>query len=317
MNTKSAIGITLLALSYGQFLLPRYENYADAPPYFWAILFILGTFLMFGIIFISEGITEAVYKKSLLRAIFKNAHTVIAYLVLSMVGAVMLDGVSQWLGKLWFYPTLTNATYPFVFVLGFAFYWLMVIESYLGVKALLDLALKGKRMVRTYFGFERPLYTSLGAFGILLIPIAAALMTNDYAVQRGGYVFELTHAVDYKVNFAYILFMFFGTWFLFEAIEYFRKETSLLRDIFHHYFTPLIAVVIASLGTALLMETQNFFAGAGAWVYTNWPLQEITFLGLPVVMFLFWPIHYIFFLSLWRAFSDKESDEVWKGDLVP
>ncbi len=316
MNTKFAIGIVLLAASYLQLLLPRYENYAEAPAFFWLILFALGAFFMLGIIFLCEGVTEAIYKKSLLRAIFKNAHTLIAYLALSMVGAIMLEGVSQWLGKLWFYPVLNNATYPVVFVFSFAFYWLMVIESYLAVKALLDLLMKGKRMVRTYFGFERPLYTSLGALGIILIPIAAALMTNDYAVQRGGYVFELTKAVDYKVNFAYIFLMFFGTWFLFEAIEYFRKETSLLRDIFHHYFTPLAAVIVASLGTAVLMETQNFFAGTGAWVYTNWPLQEVTFLGLPVVMFLFWPIHYIFFLSLWRAFSDKESDEVWKGDLI-
>lgn len=314
---KFAIGIVFLAASYLQLLLPQYENYADAPPYFWMILFVFSALFIFGIIFVSEGITEAVYRKSLLHAIFKNAHTIIAYFALSMVGAVMLDGVSQWLGKLWFYPLLNNATYPFVFVFSFAIYWLMVIESYLAVKALLDAVMKGKRMVRTYFGFERPLYTSLGALGILLIPIAAALMTNDYAVQRGGYVFELTKAVDYKANFGFILLMFFGTWFLFEAIEYFRKETSLLRDILHHYFTPLIAVVLASFGTALLMETQNFFAGAGAWVYANWPLQEVTFLGLPVVMFLFWPIHYIFFLSLWRAFSDKESDEVWKGDLVP
>ncbi|MBI2623242.1 MAG: hypothetical protein HYW65_01545 [Candidatus Liptonbacteria bacterium] len=316
MSVKFAIGIVFLALSYLQLLLPRHENYGDAPPYLWITLTVLGALFMLGIIFLSEGVTEAVYEKSLLRAIFKNAHTLIAYLALSMVGAIMLDGVSQWLGKLWFYPVLNNATYPIVFVFSFALYWLMVIESYLAVKALLDLWRKGRHTVRTYFGFEPPLYTSLGALGIILIPIAAALMTNDYAVQRGGYVFELTKAVDYKVNFSFILLMFFGTWFLFEAIEYFRKETSLLRDIFHHYFTPLIAVVVASLGTALLMETQNLFAGSGAWTYTNWPFQEVTLLGLPAVMFFFWPIHYIFFLSLWRAFSDKESDEVWKGDLI-
>jgi hypothetical protein len=316
VGTKFAVGVVFLGLSYAQLLLPKYENFAEAPPFLWVTLTVLSACFMLGVTFLSEGVTEAVYKKSLLRAIFKNTHTFVAYLALSMVGGVMLDGTSQWLGKLWFYPILTNVTYPFVFVFGFALYWLMVIESYLAVKALLDWAFKGRRTVRTYYGFERPLYTSLGALGVILIPIAAALMMNDYAREHGGYVFELTKAVDYKVNFGYILLMFFGTWFLFEAIEYFRKETSLLRDIFHHYFTPLLAVVLASFGTALLMETQNLFAGSGAWVYVNWPLQETTLLGLPVVMFLFWPVHYIFFLSLWRAFSDKESDEVWKGDLI-
>jgi hypothetical protein len=62
------------------------------------------------------------------------------------------------------------------------------------------------------------------------------------------------------------------------------------------------------------MESQNI--PVGLWVYTNWPLPGANILGLPLLIFLCWPLHYIAFLSLFRALSDRESRELWRGDLI-
>lgn len=73
-----------------------------------------------------------------------------------------MEGVAQWLGKLWFYPYFNTYKYAVFFILGFGFYWLMIAESYLATKAILDFSRKGERLVRNYYPFEAPFYKALG-----------------------------------------------------------------------------------------------------------------------------------------------------------
>jgi hypothetical protein len=103
--------------------------------------------------------------------------------------------------------------------------------------------------------------------------------------------------------------VFLGFWFILEAVEYFRKESSLLSDLLRGYVNPLIAIIVASFTLAIVMETQNDINHF--WLYTNWPLADFKFLNLYGLMLLAWPLHYIFFLSLFRALSKTESKKIF------
>ena len=138
-------------------------------------------------------------------------------------------------------------------------------------------------------------------------------MLRDY-MQNGGYIFDISNRINYKVNFIYVVTIFLGTWFVLESIEYFRKKTSLLKDIFHRYFNHLASILIASFILAIIMETENI--PLGFWIYTNWPFENIRLLHLPIMMLVAWPLHYVAFLSLFRAFTEKQSDEILRGDLI-
>lgn len=306
MNRNFYKGIIFFLLSYLQYFLPTDLVGGKVLAFFWFLF-------MFGIVLISDGITEKIYNKSLLGEIRKSKKNLILFFIISIAGGIILEGVAQWLGKLWIYPYFNTYSYPVFFIFGFGLYWLMIAESYLATKAILDYIRRGKNIVRNYYWFEPPFYKFLGIVGFILVPLSAFFMLRDYTIN-GGYIFDISNQINYKVNFVYVITIFLGTWFILECIEYFRKKTSLIKDIFHHYFNPLASILLASFILAIIMETENILHGF--WRYTNWPFENIQFLNLPIMMFIAWPLHYVAFLSLFRAFTEKESDDIWKGDLI-
>src|SRR3989344_6195330 len=306
MNRNFYKGIIFFLLSYLQLFLPQELVNGVVLTFFWFLF-------MFGVVFMSDGITEKIYEKSLLREIIRSRKNTISFFVISVIGGIILEGMAQWLGKLCVFPYFSIYSYFSISILGFGLYWLMIAESYLATKAILDYVSRGKNIVRNYYQFEPPFYKFIGIIGTILILFSIFFMLRDY-MQNGGYIFDISNRINYKVNFIYVVTIFLGTWFVLESIEYFRKKTSLLKDIFHHYFNPLASILIASFILAIIMETE--IIPHGLWRYTNWPFENIQFLGLPVMIFIAWPVHYVVFLSLFRAFTDKESDEIWKGDLI-
>ena len=310
LDRKFYIGLIFFTVSYLQFLLPsELVNFKN--------LTILNLAFMLGIIYICEGITLKLKNQSIHHEIRKNTKNLIAFVVVSTAGGILLDGIAKWLGKLWIYPYWDFYTYLFLFIPGFAIYWLMIVESYLATKAIIDYFHGGRQIVGKSFGFEKYLYKFLGIVGIGFITISIIFIASNW-YQDGGYIADLRDVSsiteNFKTNFSYLIFLFLGLWFSLEFIEYSRKKTSLIKDIAHHYFSPLTSILIGSLLLAIIMETQN--APLGYWIYTNWPLQNFQLFGLPILMYFAWPLHYILFLSLFRAFTQKESDEIWRGDLI-
>ena len=299
-------GLILFFLSYLPAFSPGYS------PHLWS-LGIFCVFFQLGIVLICESITWRIAQKSLARSIFKNKKTFFQFLSITTIGGLGLEAVAQWIGKLWFYPYFSLAIYASVFVGGFALYWLTIIESYFAVKSILDTFRKGKKSIKKYYNFEKIILPILGIIGAILIPVFTLLLLNDYS-QQGGYRFNIASTISHKINFSYIILIFLGMWFLAESSEYSQRKTSLLKDIFHHYYVPFFAVLIASFVLAIAWKMQN--TTHNFWIYLNWPLENLKILGLPMTMFLAWPLHYIAFISLFRAISDGLSKEVWSGDNI-
>jgi hypothetical protein len=306
MNKSFYFGLALLFLSYFQFLVPQASINL-------LVLITAWSLFMLGIVFISEGITLKFKNYSLLKTLFKSKRNLISYLALSTLGGILLEIYAQWLGKLWIYPYLNTHLYFLVFTLGFAMYWLMIVESYLAAKAILDKLRKGKKLVTKYYKREGYIYNYFGLFGPLLLAGATLGLYIDYSTV-GTYYFSVNEILNYKVNFIFVLLAFIGLVFIFEFVEYRKRKTSFLKDLLHEYPVPLFSILFAFLVTALIMETVN--TPNNFWVYLNWPYEHITFAGLPVSMLLAWPLHYLGFLSMFRAFSDENSVEIWRGDLI-
>ncbi|MEK7219495.1 MAG: hypothetical protein AAB687_02375, partial [Patescibacteria group bacterium] len=280
MNNRFYTGIIFFLTSYLQYILPSNLVGGKFLAFFWFLF-------MFGIVLISDGITEKFIEKSLLNEIIRNKKNLISFFLISIAGGIILEGVAQWLGKLWIYPYFDTYSYFVFFIFGFGFYWLMITESYLAIKAILDYVYRGKNIVRNYYWFEPFFYKFLGIAGFILVPLSAFFMLRDYTIN-GGYIFDISNQVNHKMNFIYIIIIFLGIWFILESIEYLRKKTSLIKDIFHHYYNPLASILIASFILAIIMETENVFHGF--WLYTNWPFENIQFLNLPIMMFIAWPL---------------------------
>ena len=98
---------------------------------------------MFGIVLISDGITEKFIEKSLLNEIIRNKKNLISFFNFNS-WRNYFRGVAQWLGKLWIYPYFDTYSYFVFFIFGFGFYWLMITESYLAIKAILDYVYREK-----------------------------------------------------------------------------------------------------------------------------------------------------------------------------
>lgn len=310
MKKRLVVGIVLLLISYIQFFIPIkiFKQYLH--PFFSLVL-------MTGFILILDAITYHFYKKSLLSKLLKNRKNIFVFILITIIGTTFLELFAHWLGKLWIYPYWNFFDYFIFFIPGFIVYWLFICESYLATKSIIDYLHRGKTFIKKPFKEEKGFFKILGVIGIGILITSIILTYIDYSNQDVVLVSleDLDKVTSSYVAPYYIMIMFvLSFWFILEYIEYKRKKSSLIKDIMHDYLTPLGAIIIGSMFFAIILESHNILYKW--WVYINWPFQEITFIGLPIMMFFAWPLHYIVFLSLWRAFTDKESSEVWKGDLV-
>lgn len=300
-------GLLSIILSFASFI----PNFAVTLPakFFLAVLF------AYGFVIICEWTTMRLAHKSLMREIERSAHNLLAFLFTTTIAALFIEGVGLVLGKLWIFPYHSPSTYLIAFIPTFAVYWLTVCESYLAAKTLIDYAIRGRRRITKMHPYEPGMYKIFGILGALFTILSLALMISDFSKQplplfTPQNLYSMSPA--YQAAFSEILLLLLGLWLLLEWVEYHRKKTSLIKDIVHHYYTPIIAIIFGASVNALLMESQNL--PSDIWVYTNWPLSSITFLGLPLTMFMMWILHYIPFLSLFRAVTDKESSAIWQAD---
>lgn len=304
------LGIILIVLSYLQAFLPK--NMINE-----GILGLSHVLFSLGSIFIFEAVTIYFYKKSLFKEIIRSKRNLIAFVVVSFIGGLGLEFIAHFLGKLWIFPYWNFTIYALLFIPGFALYWLAICESYLATKSIIDYIHTGKTKLGKPFKWENKFFMILAVFGIILLFLSVILIFFSYFNQSSSlmniediYKKTSNYIVDYRI----IIIFFFGLWFILEFVEYKEKKTSLIRDILHNNPIPLISIAIASTIFAFLMESQNIFHNF--WEYINFPFENIKFLGFPIILFFFWILHYIFFLSLFRALTDKESSEIWKGDTI-
>lgn len=299
MNRNFWIGLGLLIASYGAWLVPH--DWALAHHFQAGFPLSFGVaFFAFGTIFFCEGVVQRLGGQSLMQlSRGGGVWRALRFFVVAALVGILLEIFAQWLGKLWFYAYYPHWFYWPALVPSFALYWVVITETYMAAKALLDrLIRRGGREKPgpiSYHSFEPYLYGWLGVLGAGLFVFGTVRAFFEY-VLNGGFIFDPYTESGFAPPLRFILLACFGLWMLFEALQYMRQAPSLLRSLLHGYFVPVLAVIMASAVTSLIWESQN--AVVDYWVYTHLPWPDLRLLGVQLSVFLVWPTHYLVYLSL-------------------
>ncbi|MBV1849387.1 hypothetical protein [Catellatospora tritici] len=292
---KIGIGAVLLIASFFQVVVPA-SMFAPPQDRLFGLalvpVFALGLcsalFVVGGIV-AGEGICDAFGGTSLWDVVTRSPLMLPRMLACGATAGLVLEIVGQWLGRLWYYPWWTSWFYALVLIPGFALYWLLIVESYLAAKAVLD-AVTRSRPIR---GTVR-----LWPVGGLVLAAFLALSIRWYAER--GLAFGVTGPTSTAPPFGYAVLAAAGVTLLSGA------PVSAAR---HRYWVPFAAIVLAAAVVSLTYEVPN--AVHRQWAYAHFPGPELPG-GLPVAMFLAWPLQYVVFLALPSALLPDLAALFWR-----
>ncbi|MEU8080683.1 hypothetical protein AB0B31_35130 [Catellatospora citrea] len=278
---KIGIGSVLMALSGLQVVAPAWlfappqERLFGLPPGPVVVLGLSSALFAFGAIVAGEGVCQAFGSTSLWDVVVRDPLMLLRLLACGVVAGLVLEIAAQWLGRLWYYPWWTTWFYALVLVPGFALYWLFIVESYLAAKAVLD-AVARRRTVR---GPVR-----LWPVGAAALVVFALLSIRWYA-QR-GFTFDVTGPTPAAPPFGYAVLAFTGVALL---------SNALVTAAARLYWVPFAAIVLAAAVVSVAFELPN--AVHWHWAYDHFPGPVLPG-GLPLTMFLAWPMQYVVFLAV-------------------
>jgi hypothetical protein len=232
-------------------------------------------------------------------AITSSPKNFLLFLLTGTVCGIFLDGAAQWLAKLWVYPYWNTVFYACCFVIGFGAYWLLLAETYFLAHCAFRKLSSAKAKARHRQDPQVKTKLLCGATGLALAALGLALAIQQYTAA-GGYVFAVTAPSAVHAPFYCFLLITAGTFLILEYVSN-TPARSLLGAVRLHDWAPLCAILTAGWITGFFMETAN--AAQHFWLYTNWPLPQMTFCHVPVIVLILWPIQYVVFLSAFRAFT--------------
>lgn len=280
-------------------------------PFTNSLLLFFNSLFMLGNIFLFDCLSYELKGFSLLS--LPRSHLKRHFLVLGLLFGFILESYLHWLGKFWYFPYWDLPFYLIIFIPGFAFYFLYLTETYLGVKAVFEHFFLKWRVKKESFAGLKKIFVSLGligGIGLGFSTVYIALHTFISGNFQEFFSVNVVPQIDYKPLVIPMFIVGFSLWFLLEYLEYERHETSILYEMLKGNFWPLISVLVAAWLSAVLYEVFNM--PSGVWRYTNIPLTNITFFQIPLIVYIAWPFHYIILFSLYRVLFKKETEEIWK-----
>ena len=269
---------------------PPFDRFLGLPLVPVSVLGFTATLFTVGVIVASEGICDAAGGPSLWSLAARDAGTLLRLLACGAVAGLVLEVIAQWLGRLWHYPYWTPWFYALLLLPGFAFYWLSIAESYLAAKAVLDALARPRSPTAS---------ARLWPVGLVTL-IAAIALSLDWYAHRGGFSFAITDASRTAPPFAYALLAVIGVALL---------SRPLVTAVVRGYWVPLAAILVASVVLSAAMEFPN--AAHRYWAYAHFP-GPLGPGGLPLSVFLAWPLQYLVFLAVPGAILPALNTLFWR-----
>lgn len=303
--------------------LPKYYGFAGlgliiASFLYWYVSYGHFTLLVFNFLFYSGNILFFDFLSyhfagfSLLSPRHRHIRLLVQLLLIGFVFGLMLELYVHWFGKLWYYPFWSFGFYLLIFVPGFAYYSLYLIESYLGTKAVIEKFLLHYRRKKLDFRGLKGVFTAAGLIGAIGLGGATVytVLKTTFGTTFEEFVSVTNSPSQGQIPLWLLILISLFIWLVFEFLEYERHESSMLYELFKGNFAPILAVFIAAWISALLYEIFN--EPGGLWRYENIPYSEITILNVPILVYLIWPFHYLPLFSLYRILFKKDTEEIWK-----
>lgn len=294
------LGLCLIIVSFFYWNLPFTNFYLTT----FNFIFLFGNILLFD--FLSYELSGF----SFLHSIKNTPKILLHILLIGSIFSVAIELYAHWFGKFWYYPQWNLLSYSILIMPVLIVYAFYLIESYMGIKAILYYLLKRHRERKIIYSKSRKIFLAAGIIGVLGLGISTIYIALSAAFGNSFEEFLSVNAVPILRNAPFIPVFFVGVfaWLFFEYLEYERHETSLICEILQGNFIPLISVFIAAIVCSLVYE--GFNAPAGLWRYANVPLSQVLIFNVPILIFVGWPFQFFPLLAMYRVFFKKETDRI-------
>lgn len=263
-------------------------------------LMIFWSFFCTSVITLCDETTMLLERRSLMDEVLGGRQKFFDFVATGAACGLLLDGVAQWMGKLWVYPYWNLAIYVATFILGFCTYWLLLMETWMAGSALL-------RGLTRWRDRQPPAWTPLAfraaeVSGAVLLACGLGIAMRDY-LAWGGHRFDIEFLSKPAAPFRCLPLICFGVWLLLESVNYRQGRDSLLATMLRREWLPVAAMLFTAWTFGFFMETVN--TAQHFWRYTNWPLGNYRAFGVPVLVLVLWPLQYLVFGSVYEAISGK------------
>ena len=218
------------------------------------------------------------------------------------------DLTGSWFMRLWYYPNINLFLYFILAPLGYILFGLALYVFYRFFKRNNDHDVKPGRMNN----FQNISYKLIINGGFVLSIIGFVISLSNYQKfyqQINLKWFQVYLDSKIVVDLSYFIVLWLSVFFMLEYTCYRLNQETLIRDIIRGNFLPLFSIFVASAACIILVEFFNY--PFELWVFSNWPLGSIRFLGIPILAFFLWPMQYLILLPLIRIFDGKNIENVW------
>jgi len=299
------IGLVFLMSSFCIFFIPA-EDYTFAIYNIFYLLFGLG------VIFICDYIDLKLSGSSLL-VNKKNVSFLRGFGIAAGTLGVFMDIFIQLLAKMWVFNKIQPWFYIIFLFFGFIFYFEIIAESYFATKSILDKIFKKPKLKSIENKKLGSILKPIFVISILIV-IFSSIYYGIIYYLRGGYFHNFGKTTDLNTSLVVPIFLSLALWGIAEFIAFRKNKNSLIKNMLRGYYRPLMAIFLTCLWLGLLMELWN--VPVEYWAYNNMPFLDVHIFGIPIIVLLLWPLHYIPFLSWYNVFSEKLPEDPWEIDKI-
>lgn len=292
------LGLALIVVSFVYWWLPKTHFFIG----------IANAVFYLGNIFFFDYLSERFGRYSLLKVKNRRKH----FLLLGLLFGLLLEFYLNWVGRFWYYPYWDIYFYIFIFVPGFAAYTFYLLEVFLGVKAVLEHIFR-KKYIRPSFAKLKGIFVLAGLLGSALLSLGTYKILEALSNFNNQEFWNIQiPRIGTPDNWYWYFAVWIGIWLVLELFEYLKHETSLLFETLKGNIWPLVALVLAGVGSAVLYEVFNLPGGLWQYHYANAPFSSVQILNFPVILYIAWPLHYLPAFSLYRLLYKKETEKLWQ-----
>lgn len=230
-------------------------------------------------------------------------------LLIGWAVGLFLEFYFDWIGKYWYYPK-ADTTFYLLILSAFPFYFMYILETYLGSKAMFEhFFVKRKR--RLDFSGLKKFFISIGLIGTIGLSVSTTLILLQLPYSTLNGFFSVNRELPVSPSlFWYMTLTSFSLWLLLEFLEYERHETSLLLETIRGKPWPLLSTLIAGWIAGTIYE--GFNVPIEIWRYANVPFMNLMLFGIPLAVLIVWPVQYLAFISMYRLLFKKETEKIWE-----
>ncbi len=291
------IGVILLLASFAFDFFPTHST---------AIVILYASTFCLSLFYIYDGIIILVKGTSYMRGRYRK---VIRHILLvGIIAGVATEAIGNWLYKFWIYPHFSSYFYLLVVPISLCLYFFLLFENYIAIHVVLEKFFPSPKIVVKRKKLHTIAFSIIGFLGIATFSFVTCSKLLAYKVPSN--ILNIFNTYWLSSNDVVNLFMLcISIWFIFEYLEYQRREDTLLLHIFKGDFTAFLSIIVASLITSVVMEIFNL--PIKIWIYTNVPYYNIVFLGVPIVVLFLWPFQYLLFDCFYHFIYKKETEAIW------